>query len=300
MDLTWLEDFVALVECRNFSRAAKKRNLTQPAFSRRVRALESWVGAPLFDRGTHRIELTPAGEEFRAVAEDLLRRLQQGRQQALDASRAAASALRFAVTYALSLTFFPGWMRTLEARLGQGPIELIADNMQACERIMLEGQAHFLMCHHHPAAWNRLDPRDFTSVHLGDDVLIPVAARDRRGKPRHVLPGRPDAPVPYLAFSETSGMGRILTATRALEQRPVWLKPVFTSHLAVMLKTLAADGRGIAFTSRSLVADDLAPGGALARAGDESWDIGIEIRLYRPRARLNATAEKFWTTLRGA
>ncbi|MCB2102451.1 MAG: LysR family transcriptional regulator, partial [Rhodobacterales bacterium] len=37
MELSWLEDFVALAETGSFSRAAERRNLTQPAFSRRIR-----------------------------------------------------------------------------------------------------------------------------------------------------------------------------------------------------------------------------------------------------------------------
>src|SRR3546814_3268419 len=80
MELCWLEDFKALVECMNFSRAAERRNVTQPAFSRRVRALERWIGTPLFDRGTHRLGLTPAGAKFRQVAEATLRRLSPSRK----------------------------------------------------------------------------------------------------------------------------------------------------------------------------------------------------------------------------
>ena len=51
MDLDWLKDFLALAELKSFSRAADARNVTQPAFSRRVRALEEWVGTRLFSRG---------------------------------------------------------------------------------------------------------------------------------------------------------------------------------------------------------------------------------------------------------
>ena len=51
MDLDWLKDFLALAELKTFSRAADARNVTQPAFSRRIRALEDWIGAPLFVRG---------------------------------------------------------------------------------------------------------------------------------------------------------------------------------------------------------------------------------------------------------
>ena len=50
MDLKWLEDFIALARERSFSRAAEQRHVTQPQFSRRIRALELWVGADLVNR----------------------------------------------------------------------------------------------------------------------------------------------------------------------------------------------------------------------------------------------------------
>ena len=49
MDIDWLKDFEALVAQKNFSRAAEERNVSQPAFSRRIRALEEGVGVTLID-----------------------------------------------------------------------------------------------------------------------------------------------------------------------------------------------------------------------------------------------------------
>ncbi len=40
MNLSCLDDFLALAASGNFSRAADERHMTQPAFSRRIRALE--------------------------------------------------------------------------------------------------------------------------------------------------------------------------------------------------------------------------------------------------------------------
>ncbi len=74
MEFAWLEDFLALVDSGNFSRAAELRHVTQPAFSRRIRALEDWVGADLFERDSHPVTLTEAGHRFRPVVEELLRR----------------------------------------------------------------------------------------------------------------------------------------------------------------------------------------------------------------------------------
>jgi hypothetical protein len=50
MELRWLEDFLALAEQRTFARAAAVRHINQPAFGRRIRALEEWFGTRLFVR----------------------------------------------------------------------------------------------------------------------------------------------------------------------------------------------------------------------------------------------------------
>ena len=44
METKWLEDFVSLAETHSFSRSAQLRHVTQPAFSRRIQALEAWAG----------------------------------------------------------------------------------------------------------------------------------------------------------------------------------------------------------------------------------------------------------------
>jgi len=296
MELNWLEDFLALAECGNFSRAAEGRHLTQPAFSRRIRALEDWVGTPLFDRATQPVGLTEAGRRFRPFADETVRRLLQGRDEARLAGNAAASALRFAATHALSLTFFPHWLRELEGQARLGAVHLVSDSMQACEQVMLQGQAQFLLCHHHPASPSRLDSTAFRSARVGADVLVPVTAPRDDGGPEHALPDQAanSTPLAHLAYSPESGMGRIVTASRDRFPVPLRLEAVFTSHLAAVLRTLARDGRGVAWLPESLIADDLAQG-SLVRAGGPAWDIAVEVRLFRPRARQSPAAEAFWT-----
>ena len=289
MDSDWLEDFLALVDSGNFSRAAEKRAVSQPSFSRRIRSLEDWVGATLIDRSTHAVRLTAAGERFRNTAEEALRRLQLGREEARAAAKAASETLRFASTHVLSLTFFPAWLRRLEVDAqSNATIELIADNMVACERLMIEGRAQFLLCHHHEAANVRLGS-EFRSLRLGGDVLLPVAA------PQLVAAGiTPD--MPQLAFTSESGMGRILAAAWAAKGLPPQPQPSFASHLASVLTAMARDGRGIAWSALSLVEEDLAAG-RLARAGGAEDEVPIEIRLWRPKVRQSPAAEALWSRL---
>ena len=49
MEIKWLEDFLAVASSGNFSRAAETRNVTQPAFSRQLKALELWTDVTLRD-----------------------------------------------------------------------------------------------------------------------------------------------------------------------------------------------------------------------------------------------------------
>lgn len=291
MDIEWLDDFLVLIDHGNFSRAAEKRAVSQPSFSRRIRALEEWVGATLIDRSTHTVRLTAAGERFRLTSEETLRRLHLGRDEARMAARTASETLRFAATHVLSLTFFPSWLRNLEADApSTATVELVADNMAACERLMIDGRAQFLLCHHHDAAQVRLGA-DFRSVPLGADVLLPVAA------PQIVAAGI-DAATPRLAFTAESGMGRILAAAWAARGQAPPATPAFASHLASVLTAMARDGRGVAWSALSLVEEDLASG-RLVRAGVPEDEVAIEIRLWRPKARQSPAAEALWSRVLG-
>lgn len=298
MEFVWLEDFLALAECGRFSRAAERRNVSQPAFSRRIRMLEDWVGAPLFNRDTHRVELTPAGREFRPIAEDILRQVVAGRALVREVAEVSASSLRFVCTNVLSLTFFPAWLARLEAAADapQAGVSLVTDNMADCERLMAQGQAQFMLCHHHPAAQTSLDSTYFRFLDVGGDTLVPVSAPRSPGDPAplHALPGSAGEPVAHLAFSSASGMGRIIASTRTRDAPPAWLSPVFTAHLAMVLLTMARGGRGCAWLPLSLVERDLAAGDLVRSAPNADWDIPMQIRLYRPRARQSPAAEAFW------
>lgn len=47
-----------------------------------------------------------------------------------------SSPLRLAATHALSFTFLPRWLRTLEMRTTLGPVQLMSDVLQRCEALL--------------------------------------------------------------------------------------------------------------------------------------------------------------------
>jgi DNA-binding transcriptional LysR family regulator len=296
MDLDWLKDFLALAEQRNFSRAAELRNVTQPAFSRRIRALEDWISVPLFLRSAQGATLTPAGAYFQPLAQDLLRNLQRLQRETRAVGEDERGALSIAATHALSFTFFPGWIRRHMRFEALGTLNLISDSLEACEQIMLGGEVHFLLCHHHAEAPTRFEAERFQSIRVGEDVLVPLCAPDTEGQPLWPLPGTSERPARLLAYSQASGLGRILSAQTTLAQDTAGMPTVFTSHLAATLLTMARDGHGIAWLPLTLAEEDLVRA-RLVRAGPERFDIPIEIRLFRSADCRNGAADELWASL---
>lgn len=300
LDLEWLEDFLALADSGNFSRAAEARAIAQPAFSRHIRALEEWVGVDLFDRSAHPAALTPAGQRFLPLLETILANLEAARIKARAAHDQAAASLRFAATHVLSLTFFPRWLVGMEARMQMGPIQTMSDSSLACEDLMLQRRVQFVLCHGHALVPGRLDEAQYPMLRLADDRLLPVSA------PGPGAPGRPlhavvqDGAVPVLAYSEASGLGRLMRSRmRHLFTEgpgaalPHGVSVVFTAHHAVLLKTMALEGRGVAWLPESLIADELRAG-TLVPAGGSDWNLPVQIRLYRQRAEMSPVAEALW------
>jgi DNA-binding transcriptional LysR family regulator len=72
MNLQHLRAFVAVVDASGFARAAARLNLSQPALSRQIHALEDDLGVTLFDRTRRRVQLTSEGEDLIARSRRLL------------------------------------------------------------------------------------------------------------------------------------------------------------------------------------------------------------------------------------
>ena len=99
-----------------------------------------------------------------------------------------------------------------------------------------------------------------------------------------------------LSYSLESGLGRILREVLGAAFESIPSRSVFQAHLASVLRTMALDGRGLAWLPRSLIVEDLASR-RLVEAAPDDWHIDLEIRLYRARSLLGKAGEDFWTTV---
>jgi DNA-binding transcriptional LysR family regulator len=295
MDIKWLEDFLSLAQTRNFSRAAEDRCVTQSALSRRIQALEAWVGADLVDRSTYPLVLTPAGKLFSTTAAEAMRLLNDTRAM-LRAEKTNDEVLQVAAGHALALNFFPDWLASIQQRLGPLRTRVLPANVHDAVLSLVEGNCDLLLCYHHAALPIELDPLRFECRRLGTETVMPVSVPNRAGSPMFSLPGSKAHPLPCLAYTPTSYFGRVVDHIQARAGQQGCLLNGYESDLAELLKTMALSGHGLAWLPESCIAHELDEG-KLVRAGGDQWTLTLEIRLFRAIGRRKPVLDTLWTLL---
>ncbi|QZX96971.1 LysR family transcriptional regulator [Pantoea alfalfae] len=294
LELTWLEDCVALAQSLNFSRAAASRYVTQPAFSRRIISLEEWLGTPLFERNRRGVSLTRAGEIFVTQIPDLIRALYTLRSEAIEAAGETRPDVVFSATHSLSFSFFPALMRNNEKIARFGSFRLLSDTLSACERMIEKGDAQFLLCYFHPHMHINLDQSKYLSVRLGQETLLPYSRCDTATR-LPIWQAKAGRKFPFLSFSAESGLGRILSNTSQVNRARRGMDIAFTADLAATLLAMVKAGDGIAWLPETLASADVETGEIAVAAGKDSglW-VPIDIRLFRPAARMSRAVEELW------
>lgn len=278
MDLRWLKGFMMLARTGSFSGAADASHISQPAFSRRIRAMEHWAGVPLIDRSTWPTRLTPAGRRFLDVAREVDDRLVRFRNECRR-RREGAGDLAITAQHTLAIATLPPLLPVVRQRLGRLSILLQTNNLHDCVELLGEGAADLLLALTVPERPSPFDGR-FTVEIVGRDRLVPVVAPDAEGAPRWSLPGEAGAAVPYLAYGEEAVLDTAVSLILERDVASAELERVCENPVSEVLRRLALAGLGLAWLPESLVAPDLA-GGALVPAAPEGWRLDLDIALVR-------------------
>jgi len=289
METKWLEDFVSLAETRSFSRSATLRHVTQPAFSRRIQALEAWAGTDLVDRSSYPTRLTPAGETLYSQSLEMLQGLQSTRAMLRGHNSAGQDVIEFAVPHTLAFTFFPAWVSSLREKFGPIKSRLIALNVHDAVLRLVEGSCDLLIAYHHDSQPFQLDPNRYEMVTLGREVLAPFVKPNADGEPMFKLPGRAGHPLPYLGYAPGAYLGRVVDLILKQSSTAIHLDRVYETDMAESLKAMALEGHGIAFLPYSAVKKELRAK-KLVSAGDK-LEMTMDIRVYRERPASSESAK---------
>jgi DNA-binding transcriptional LysR family regulator len=282
VETKWLEDFISLAETRSFSRSAQLRHVTQPAFSRRIQALEAWAGTDLVDRSSYPTRLTPAGETFHAQALEVLGALQATRNMMRGHHASAQDMVDFAVPHTLAFAFFPQWLMDLRRRFGALKSRLIALNVHDAVLRLVEGSCDLLIAYHHPSLPLPLSPERYEMLSLGHETLAPYAKGDATGAPLFRLPGPAGERVPFLSYAPGAYLARMVDLVIKQAPAPPQLDAIYETDMAEGLKAMALEGHGLAFLPASSVRKEV-KSKRLVAAGGAPYELTMEVRAYRER-----------------
>lgn len=254
MKIDWLEDMLAILVNKSIGEAARARLLTQPAFSRRIKALEVLLGFDIIDRRhrparpshsllVHEGRIREAAASMRQLIADLRRQGQQGDHLVEIASQHAIT-----TSYAASI------VAALNQR-HRGRIHLISANRSECYAMLFSKQVALIFTYQ--LAATKVDASDSFSedIQIGTDRLMAVF---ERRKAAAILAQTGSSDLPIIAYPPNIFLGNVLQSEILPSISPVWsVWPAVETAIPEVALQLSRAGLGIAWVPQSLARPDL-------------------------------------------
>lgn len=139
VDITELRGFCAAAELGSVGRAALRLNMSQPALSKRLQALERLAGVELLERSARGVTLTPAGRRLYEEAQRLLAHA-ESLEHVLGGLRLSAAPLRLAASHSATEAFVAEALAGLDDTTQQ-PVELVVANSPVVRGLVADGRA---------------------------------------------------------------------------------------------------------------------------------------------------------------
>jgi DNA-binding transcriptional LysR family regulator len=243
--LTQLAGFVAVAEELHFGAAAERLHITQPPLSRQVRELERSLGAPLFERTSRSVAITPAGAALLPAA----RRILQLAERAADDVRRTAAGERgrivLGATAMAAQSALPGILELAATALPDVRIE-VRELVTELQLDALEEGTIDLAVVRRGAARAGTSTRRILREELQVAVRDDDELADRASVPPELLADRP-----LLGYAE-SGASTLRTAVdRLLDATGVHVEPAQTASQVATLLAFVAAGLGVAVVPES-------------------------------------------------
>lgn len=287
IETRWLEDFLILEECRNFSQAAQLRNLSQSAFSRRIISLENALGIKLFNRSVMPVQLTEEGKLFHSQTRNLLQQLESNLDELSGHNRSLPN-IKLAAAHSLSLSIMPKLIYRLSLQSDHFVYSVESIDVDQTVATLIEGKSDFIFSFYDEL----LMQEPFLAIEVLQSKLYPVTPIDDSGQPMFLLE---QENIPLLNYTSTSYMGRLVN--RKLSHADIKPKTKFISSMSELLKNMVLTKQGIAWLPEYSITEELAHR-KLIILDNEKLVIPIKAYIYRINTRLNNQAEQFWQMLK--
>ena len=254
MRLEWIDDLLAILQAGSMNRAAEQRYLSQPAFSRRIKSIEDYVGVSLIDRSrkpAHLSETVLAQkqrlEELSTGIRDLLYDLRQ--QERKTQNRVVIACQHSSITSkvpALIKTLVQGDETDIVIRLG---------NRDECFFMLATNQADLAFVYRVPQESLPLEGYLIEECELGFDSMIPVFSADHLDA---LNQSYQRGEIPVIAYPQDVFFGQVVNREIfSILRSRIFLRIKAETSLTFASLQLALEGVGIGWVPKSVAARDL-------------------------------------------
>ena len=239
MDLRNLNTFIHVAEMHSFTHAAEALGYTQPTVSFQIRQLEKELGAQLFERIGHTVQLTDTGRDALSWAQQICR-MSSEMLRGKDEARRPSGVIRLATADSLCAPLI---------------LQHFARFREAYPEVSLRvttagtGELFRLLDHNEVDLVCTLDRHIYDANHV-------IASEEKIGVHFVAAPGHPLAQRKDIAVQDLAGEAFLLTENNMsysrllhehMAQRNLQIRPVLELGSPQMIAELVAEGAGISF-----------------------------------------------------
>lgn len=276
MHLQWLDDVLVLLEEGNLSRAAARRNITQPAFSRRIRGFEDWLGVDVLERRTNRVEISQALLSNEGEIRALTNRLRELRTK-IGHFEATRTTVAISAQHAATCSTFPDMALRANAKLPGLQFRIRAGNLNDSVSMFLRGDTSMLLCYEAESVGPLQFGPDIQRGLWGEDYLVPVVGGALRYKIKDT--GDIAADTPAIVYPEDSYFGQVLDQNeRPFGTASFSAYPGSVTAFSSGTRELVLKGLGVGWLPFSMAYQEIESGALISlahRYGQEPLQVAI-------------------------
>jgi len=254
MRLEWLEDILAVLETGSLIKAAEQRLLTQPAFSRRIKTIENYIGVELFDRSKKPVRLKKTVVDQQRNIQELaagLRDLCHGLKRE---DRETQNHIVIASQHAIATSIVPALVKKLSVD-NDISIRLRSVNRDECYALLMTKQADFIIIYQSANEEVPSQEGFLEELSLGHDRLTPVYTTDELP---NLNESYSNGKIPVIVYPPDAFLGQVMKQEIFPQ---LWnmtsISKKAESALTLAALQLAISGVGVAWVPRSLALPEL-------------------------------------------
>lgn len=166
MSISQFNYVLAIVQEQNFSKAAKKLNVSQPALSAQINKIEDNIGSKLFDRSVVPIKLTNVGKEYINYAKQSIELHNNFKNYISNLNELKIGSITIGCTYCFSSCYLPKIISKYQSIYPGIDIKIVEGQIFELENMASDGLIDFFISH------NNINDSIFEKIELFNESIF--------------------------------------------------------------------------------------------------------------------------------